>query len=289
LRFDDTGRALLYIQNVGAIKVKYHRPLPDKVDPARSSRKAGYGVKHMVIKRQGRKWYVCLMLEMPDPATLAAGRPAVGIDLGLYALLALSNGELVDNPRWLRASLEKLRRAQRKLARCQPGSQRRRKAAAQVARLHEQIANQRRDFWHKVTRELVTQFGLIALEDLNLDFMLRNPHLSLSAHDAGLGEFRQLLAYKAEEAGTRVVTVNPAYTSQMCSGCGELVQKSLSVRVHRCPHCSLELDRDVNAARNILSRALPDAQSNLPAPPTARTERSGLNVDGLRALRSSLL
>jgi putative transposase len=143
-------------------------------------------------------------------------------------------------------------------------------AAAQVARLHEHIANQRRDFWHKVTRDLVTRFGLIVLEDLNLDFMLRNPHLALSAHDAGLGEFRQLLAYKAEEAGTQVVTVNLAYTSQVCSACGEMVQKSLSVRVHQCPYCGLELDRDVNAARNILFRALPDAHE-LPAHP-ARTE-----------------
>lgn len=124
-------------------------------------------------------------------------------------------------------------------------------------------------------------YGLIALEDLTLKFMTANHCLALSAHDAGLGEFQQLLAYKAEEAGTLIVTVNPAYTSQACSACGMMVEKTLSVRTHVCPHCGLELDRDVNAARNVLYLALE----------SARTERSGHNVGGHaeRALRSRRL
>ena len=109
--------------------------------------------------------------------------------------------------------------------------------------------------------------------------MTANHHLALSAHDAGLGEFQQLLAYKAESAGTPVVTVDPAYTSQVCSECGAIVEKELSVRVHVCPHCGLTLDRDVNAARNVLFLAVEPAW----------TGPSGDNVAGCgeRSLRSS--
>lgn len=246
-------RVMLYIQNVGEVKVKYHRPLPDDA-----------AIKHVVIKRRAHRWYACLMLDLPDPVILEHTGPAVGIDMGLSHLLALSDGTLVENPRWLRQSLAQLRVAQRRLARRQRGSARRRKAAAQVARLHERVANQRRDFWHKLTRQLADTYSLIALEDLALAFMTANHHLALSAHDAGLAEFQQLLAYKAEEAGTQVVTVNPAYTSQACSGCGVVVKKDLSVRVHVCPDCGLTLDRDVNASRNILMLAVNPARTGPP-------------------------
>ncbi len=267
LRFDKQQRALFYVQNVGEVKVKYHRPLPDNAT-----------IKHVILKHSNRKWYVCLQLEAPDLPVRQHSGPAVGIDMGLHHLLALSDGATVENPRWLRASLAKLRVAQRRMARCTKGSQRRRKTAAQAARLHEHIANQRRDFWHKMTRQLVDAYSVIALENLTLKFMTANHHLALSAHDAGLGEFQQLLAYKAESAGVQVVTVNPAYTSQACSGCGVIVEKNLSVRVHRCSDCGLTLDRDVNAAANILRLAVTPA----------RTGRSGQNVGGYaeRALRS---
>ena len=270
LRFDDRHRALFYVQSVGEVKVKYHRPLPDDA-----------AIKHVILKRRANKWYVCLMLDLPDPALPARPGPAVGIDMGLYHLLALSDGMVVENPRWLRQSLAQLRVAQRRLARRKKGSARRRKAAAQVARLHERVANQRRDFWHKTTRRLVDVYGLIALEDLTLAFMTANHHLALSAHDAGLAEFQQLLAYKAEEAGTQVVTVNPAFTSQACSACGVVVQKDLSVRVHVCPDCGLTLDRDVNAARNILMLAVNPARTGPPEPNVAHGRE--------RALGSSLL
>ena len=258
VREDATGRTVFYVQNVGEIKLKYHRPIPDHAQ-----------IKHVILKQSFGKWYVCLMLEMPDPQLALHVGPALGVDMGLKSLLAFSDGTTVDNPHWLRNELRKLRVAQRRLSRRKKGSQRWRKAARQVARIHERIANQRRDFWHKLTREMAEKYRLIALEDLTLAFMTRNPHLALSAHDAGLGEFQQLLGYKAEEAGSQVVTVNPQNTSQVCSACRQVVLKSLSVRIHRCPVCGLVLDRDVNAARNILSGAL------FPA----RTERSGANVE----------
>lgn len=270
LRFDDRKRALFYVQNVGEVKVKYHRPLPDDAT-----------IKHVILKRSNRKWCVCLQLEVPDLPVHKHSGSTVGIDMGLHSLLALSDGATVDNPRWLRASLTKLRVAQRRMARRKKGGNCRRKATVQVARLHERIANQRHDFWHKTTRQLVDTYSLIALENLTLKFMTANHHLALSAHDAGLGKFQQLLAYKAESAGVQVVTVNPAYTSQACSGCGVIVEKNLSVRVHHCPDCGLTLDRDVNAAVNILRLAVKPA----------RAGRSGLNVGvyAERALRSSPL
>jgi len=246
-------RVMLYVQNVGEVKVKFHRPLPDDV-----------AIKHVVIKRRANRWTACLMLALPAPILPVHPGPAVGIDMGLSHLLALSDGTLVENPRWLHQGLAQLRVAQRRLARRQKGSARRRKAAAQVARLHERVANQRRDFWHKLTRQLAGTYSLIALEDLTLAFMTANPHLALSAHDAGLAEFQHLLAYKAEEAGAQVVTVNPATTSQACSACGAVVPKALSVRVHVCPDCGLTLDRDVNAARNILMLAVNAARTGPP-------------------------
>jgi len=236
-------RVMLYIQNVGEVKVKYHRPLPDDA-----------AIKHVVIKRRAHRWYACLMLDLPDPVILEHTGPAVGIDMGLSHLLALSDGTLVENPRWLRQSLAQLRVAQRRLARRQRGSARRRKAVAQVARLHERVANQRRDFWHKLTRQLADTYSLIALEDLTLAFMTANHHLALSAHDAGLAEFQQLLAYKAEEAGVTVIAVPPHNTTQACSYCGTLpdVPKTLADRVHSCSQCGYVADRDLNAAQNIL-------------------------------------
>ena len=249
---DAHGRFSFYVQSIGEMRMCYHRSIPE-----------GAQIKHVVIKRVNDRWYACLMLELPDPLPAPRGadrhpegvESAVGVDVGLYSLAALSDGRTVENPRWLRKSLARLCVAQRRASRRTKGSQRRRIAYEQVARLHERIANQRRDFLHKLARSLVSEYDLVAIEDLALGFMNHNPHLSLSSHDAGLGELRRLLEYKAEEAGTRVVAVNPTYTSQRCSGCGERVEKDLSVRVHRCPFCDLVLDRDVNAARNILQLA----------------------------------
>jgi putative transposase len=208
---------------------------------------------------------------------------AVGIDMGIRHALALSDGTTIDSPKCLQQSLAKVRRLQRQVARRKKGSRRRRQAIRQLAKQQEHMANQRRDWWHKVTRRLVDNYDTIVIEDLRLNFMLqacpegrRNGNLARSAHDVSLGMFRELLGYKAMEAGVEIVTVSPAYTSQLCSGCGCLVPKSLGVRTHSCPDCGLTLDRDVNAALNILS---------------AGTRRSDANVDGciMRSPRSSPL
>jgi putative transposase len=242
---NEKGQTRLRIQNGGDVKVKFHRPLPSDSK-----------IKHVVIKRSLGNWYVTLMVEFDAPALFPHTGEVVGIDMGLKSLLALSDGTLIDNPRWLRSSQKRLRVLNRKLSRQKKGGTNWRKTAYQLARLHGKIANQRRDFWHKITRQLVNQYDLISIENLTLGFMTANRHLALSAHDAALGEFRSILTYKAEEAGRQVISVPPQYTSQTCSGCGTIVAKSLSVRVHRCNECGLILDRDVNAARNVLTLGL---------------------------------
>jgi len=274
LREETHGRRSFYIQNIGALRLCFHRPLP-----------AQAVIKHAVVKRVNERWYVCLMLEIPDalPASDAPPADPLGIDVGLHSLAGLSTGETIENPRWLRESLAQLRILQRRASRQHQGRNRRKMTMRQITRLHEHIAHQRRDFLHQLSTRLVKEHDLIAVEDMPLAFMNRNKHLSLSSHDAGLGELRQLLAYKAEDAGRRMVAVNPHNTSQMCSGCGIIVPKDLSVRVHKCPSCGLVLDRDVNAARNILQLALGTSTT-----PTARTGRAERNVTqrGVRALRS---
>lgn len=241
--------ARLYVQNVGDIRVRWHRRLPDG------------SLKVIRILRKPSGWYVCFVMEMPDSKPKPNSKPAVGIDVGIHHALALSDGTIIDSPKYLQQSLRKLRVLQRTVARRKKGSNRRRKAVRQLARQYERIANQRRDWWHKVTTWLIENYGVIALEDLNLSFMLRNGGLSRHAYDVGLAIFRELLDYKAIEAGVEIVTVNPAYTSQVCSACGCFVEKKLSERTHSCPECGFTADRDVNAALNILYRSGRDRQA----------------------------
>jgi putative transposase len=230
----------LYIQNVGLIKVRWHRALPEG------------RLKNIVVVRKPSGWFVLLQVDLPGQPIEKSANSPIGVDVGLAHALALSDGTTFDSPKYLQASLRRLRVLQRSLARKKRGGKSRRKAVQKVARLHEHIANQRRDWWHRVTRQVVETYGTLVLEDLSLKFMLHSGPLSRSAHDVGLGIFRDLLAYKALEAGCEIIAVDPRNTSQACSGCGRIVLKSSSVRVHVCPDCGLTLDRDVNAARNIL-------------------------------------
>ena len=246
LRQNEQGHRSFYVKNVGVMRMSYHRAIPAEAE-----------IKHAVIKRVANRWYVCLMLELPIPTKRQhlTGQQ-VGVDMGLKSLAALSTGELLENPRWLRERLAKLRRLQRHAARQVKDSRRQQETYRQMAGLHEQVANQRADYLYKVSHRVVAENDLIAIENLSLGFMNRNRHLSLSSHDAGFGRLRQMLEYKAESAGIEVIAVNPSNTTQACSVCGSIVPKGLSVRVHTCPDCGLVLNRDINAARNILALAL---------------------------------
>ncbi len=230
----------LYIQNVGLIYVNWHRELPQGM------------LKNIILTRKPSGWYASFQVECADVEVKPSENSPVGIDMGIYHALALSDGTVIDSPQYLKQSLKRLKRLQRKVARRKKGSTGRKEAVKILAKEHEHIANQRRDWWHKVTFWLVATYGIIVLEDLQLAFMLRNEKLSRAAHDISLGMFRDILDYKAIKAGVPVVRVNPRHTSQQCSGCGEMVPKALSVRVHTCPYCGFTVDRDVNAALNIL-------------------------------------
>jgi putative transposase len=253
-RLKDKGR--LYVQRIGHVKVKLHRPIEGRI-------------KTVSLKRSCGKWYVVFSCDLGDAPEPVEGGPEVGIDLGLKSFLVTSDGSSVAPPRYYRKAHKKLRRAQRALARKKKGSSRRRKARARVARLHEKTANQRRDFHHKQARKLVDAHGLIAHEALNVRGIART-RLAKSTHDAGWAQFVSILASKAEEAGVRVAAVNPANTTQACSSCGAKpeVKKTLSDRVHSCS-CGYVADRDVNAAKNILA---------LGRSAQARTQRDAASV-----------
>jgi putative transposase len=179
----------------------------------------------------------------------------VGIDVGIHHLLATSENEVIDNLYWYREEQKKLRVIQRRVSRRKLGSANRRKAVLAFQSWHEHISNRRKDYLNKLANYFVSQYDRIAIEDLQITGMVRNHHLSKSILDAGWGYLKQRLIDKAEEAGRLVVLVNPAYTSKACCSCGTVfADLSLADRWLDCA-CGLSMDRDVNAACNILKRA----------------------------------
>jgi putative transposase len=211
--------------------------------------------KHARIVKRPSGWYVQCICALPE-SNLPKKEGVIGLDFGLKSLVVDSNGTITKNDRTLRTQLKKLRRAQRKVSRRVKGSHNRKKAVHELARLHERIQQRRKDYLHKVSRRITDEFGTIFLEDLQISNMVKNHHLALSISDASWGMLRQFLTYKAEYAGGQVIAVAPHYTSQKCSNCGEMVEKSLSVRTHLCSSCGYCDDRDVNAAKNILRLGL---------------------------------
>jgi len=241
--------AQLNLSKIGSVKVKLHRELR--------------GTPKTVCLRRGSsgKWFVTFACECID-ITLSDAIKAVGVDVGLASFATLSDGSKIDNPRFFRKSAEKLAIAQRRMEKFAKGTPERSKRRQIVARIHERIANKRSDFAHKVSRQLVNTYGTICFEDLNIKQMMANKtqvygnKLNKSIVDVAWHQLVQFTTYKAESAGRRVVLVDPRNTSKRCSRCTVLVPKDLSVRVHNCLHCGLILDRDHNAAINILALGL---------------------------------
>ncbi len=241
-------RVLLY--GIGSVKCKLHRPLEGRLKTA-------------TVKREGEHWYIVFTCEV-EPRPLPPNDQAIGIDLGTNPhFLITSDGEMVEAPRYFQRAQAKLATAQRSLARKKRGSNRRKQAGRRVAKLHRKIANQRKDFHHKLARRLVNRYGTIVHEDLNILGLARS-RTAKGVLDAGWAQFLAILAYKAEEAGRRVVGVDPKHTSQDCPVCGHREKKPLWVREFTCPACRASLHRDVAAAINILARA--------------RTEPSGMDT-----------
>ena len=245
------------LSKIGSIKVKLHRQIKGTI-------------KTCTIKREGDAWYIVLACEV-EHEPLEANTEAVGIDLGLLHFATLSDGSTIENPRFFRKAEQRVAHLQQVLSRKKRGSHRWRKAAGQLAKAHRKIANQRRDFLHKQSRKLVNTYGMMVFEDLQPANMSKRPKpkqdeqgkylpngaaakggLNKSIVDAGWSMFQQFCIYKAANAGRDVLFVNPNSTSQVCSGCGAVVKKSLDERRHSC-ECGTELDRDHNAALNILA------------------------------------
>jgi len=232
----------LNLSKIGTIKVNMHRKVEGKI--------------HRITVRRAStgKLFVSIITEVEaKPAPFKDGS-VVGVDVGLESFATLSNGEKIENPRFFRTEEHELAKAQRKLSAEKKGSERWRKRLKVVQRVHERIANKRSNFIHQESRKLVNRFGVVAFEDLNVKGMM-NGNLAKSIGDAGWSMFVNATRYKAEEAGSKVVLVNPNGTSQICSRCGLVVKKDLGERTHRC-ECGLEIDRDLNASINILRLGL---------------------------------
>ena len=267
---DPDGKHLHVPAKLGLLlKMKLHRPLEGTPKTA-----------HLILRADGH-WYALIVCESAEreqthqESQEVCSHPDIGLDVGLKVFLADSNGATVANPRSYRTSQRTLRRKQRQLCRRKKGSRRRRKAARNVAKTHLKIKRQRRDFLFKTAKPYAEGYRRICVEHLNINGMLQNHHLAKSIADASWALFIDILTDKAERAGHQVISVPARFTSQKCHRCGEIVQKTLSVRTHVCTSCGSIEDRDVNAAKNILQAgALP----------------SGTMVDGLSdELRSPML
>ena len=234
---------LVKVAKIGIIKAIIHRPLEGKI-------------KRLTLRRHSTgKWYACFSCEV-EQEPLPPSEKAVGIDVGLENFATLSTGEKVANPRFFRTSEKALAKAQRKLSKAEKGTPERAHRRKAVSHIHEHIANRRKDFAHKLSRNLANDYGIIAFEKLNTNGMLRNHCLAKSIADASWQQLIQFVSYKAEWANRNVILVDPKNTSKRCSRCGTLVDKDLSCRIHSCPVCGLSLDRDLNASYNILALGL---------------------------------
>lgn len=234
----------LRLQGVGLVRLRWHRELPDGCD-----------IVAATILRECGKWFVCFTVE-ESPAAVERKSGVIGIDVGLKAFVTTSEGEAIGDSKTLDRNLKELRVRQRALSRCKIGSNTRKAVKARVTSLHAKVRHSRADMHHKVSRSLVDRYGIIAAERLNILGMLKNHRLARRISDAGWYQFITILTYKAASAGGQVIQVDPKNTTQACSACGEIVPKSLDVRIHSCA-CGCVLDRDVNAAKNILGRAVP--------------------------------
>lgn len=232
----------LHISKIGDINIKLHRDLPSTP-------------KACVIKREIGNWYACFPVDFVPTKLDNKPTMSIGIDVGIKSFAVLSNGDIFQNPKFLKTSEKRLAKKQRQLSNKKKGSRNKNKSRIVVSKLHCKIKNQRKDFQHKLSRYLINKYGFIAIENLNVKGMGKNHKLAKSISDAGWGQFLSFLSYKAEEAGTTLEEVNPKNTSIVCSLCGERVPKTLAVRVHKCPNCGIEIDRDYNAAINILSKS----------------------------------
>jgi len=239
-RFIDDNH--IKLAKIGMVKTKKHRKVLGNMKIC------------IVRKTSTGKWFICISCNDVSTKKLKSNKKTIGIDVGIKSFAVLSDGTKIDNPKFLKHEEKSLAKSQRKHSKKK--TKRTRKV---ISRIHERIKNKRSDFCHKQAHSLISEYGLICVEDLSIKNMLvtgKKKKLSKSILDAAWGLFLGLLSFKAESAGRTVVKVNPAYTTQDCSGCGNRKVMKLSEREYECPVCGLCMDRDLNAARNVLSVGL---------------------------------
>ena len=225
----------LKISKVGSIKIVKHREIKGEI-------------KTLTIRKNNlNHWFACFSVEIQEPNILPKTNQLIGIDVGLESFATYSDGIKIENPKFLKKSEEKLSKLQSKYSKYKG-----KKTKQKLNKLHIKISNQRKDFCHKLSKNIINEYDIICIEDLNINKMVKNHQLAKSIYDAAWNQFVQFLIYKAEEADREIRQVNPAYTSQDCSSCGYRVAKKLSERTYICPNCGLNIDRDVNASLNIL-------------------------------------
>ena len=237
------------LSKIGDVKVIVHRPIPD-----------GFVIKTVSVTKKANGYYVTLSLSDKTVPTIKPDFNAdniVGIDVGLIDFYVASDNTRIITPKHLRKAERKLKSAQRKVSRRKKGSLRRTKAIKQLGVKHKKVADTRKDFHFKTVNQLLKKYDVIAVEKLNIKGLART-RLAKSIHDAGWSQFINILSFKAENAGLKVISVNPKGTTQECSKCGHKVKKPLSQRMHNCPVCHTSLCRDLNAAINIRNRGTHD-------------------------------
>lgn len=232
-------------------------------------------IKRVRLLKRSDGYYVQFGVQTDRVALHAPTGAQTGIDVGLRAYYTDSEGNTVANPRYFRKAEKRLKRLQRHLSRTRKQSKNRKKARQKVAKAHLKVHRQREDFARKTANALVSSHDLIAFEHLQIRNMVRNRHLAKSIHDAGWGTFLRWVRYYGGLHGVPILAVEPQYTSQDCSACGKRVKKSLSMRTHICPKCGMVLDRDHNAALNILAKALEDMDGTLGHRETAGSTEPG--------------
>jgi len=236
---------IITLSKIGDIKVIVHRQIPD-----------GFDIKTVSVTRKADGYYITLSLDDKTVPTIKPDFDAnniVGIDVGLIDFYVASDNTRIASPKFLRKAERKLKAAQRRVSRRKKGSNRRKKAIKKLGIQHKKVSDTRKNFHFKTANTLFKKYDVIAVEKLNIKGLART-RLAKSINDAGWGQFISILANKAENAGLKVIAVNPNGTSQECSNCGHKVKKALSERTHNCPVCHTSLCRDLNAAINIKNR-----------------------------------
>ena len=244
INYNQSGFSLednkLHLSKIGNIKIKVHREVNGNI-------------KQIQIKKEIDRWYAIIITD--EKKQIICGNKVIGIDLGIKNYLVDSDGNKIENPKILEQNLSKLKHLNKELSRKKKGSSNRRKARIRLEKLHLKIKNQRTDFLHKITTNLIKNCKIIVMEDLDIKQMSQKKYFNAkNMMDASWGKFAQLLDFKAESAGCQIVKVNPRNTSKTCSQCGHIQDMPLYKRTYECANCGFVIDRDYNSAINILTK-----------------------------------